>query len=87
MKSENVKLVVENDKIRNGLSTNGTGGGNNNAAAASAVNVQMLEKKILAQQEELTELHKRKGENSQMIIDLNVKLTEQQKQIVEKDTK
>lgn len=87
MKAENVKLVVENDKIRNGLSTNGTGGGNNNAAAASAVNVQMLEKKILAQQEELTDLHKRKGENSQMIIDLNVKLTEQQKQIVEKDTK
>jgi autophagy-related protein 16-1 len=46
-----------------------------------------LEKKLLAQQEELTDLHKRKGENSQNIIDLNQKLTDQQKVLNDKETK
>lgn len=45
----------------------------------------MLEKKLLAQQEELTDLHKRKGENSQMIVDLNVKITDLSKQLLEKE--
>lgn len=39
----------------------------------------------MAQQEELTSLHKRKGENSQMIVDLNLKVTEQMKSMTEKD--
>lgn len=36
--------------------------------------VSTLEQKLLLQQEELTELHRRRGENAQMIIDLNAKL-------------
>lgn len=40
--------------------------------------MQTLEKKLLAQQEELTELHKRKGENAQKIVDLNAKLLERE---------
>lgn len=36
--------------------------------------ISTLEQKLLIQQEELTELHRRRGENSQMIIDLNAKL-------------
>lgn len=36
--------------------------------------VSTLEQKLLVQQEELTELHRRRGENAQMIIDLNTKL-------------
>lgn len=36
--------------------------------------ISVLEQKVLAQQEELTELHRRRGENAQMIIDLNSKL-------------
>jgi autophagy-related protein 16-1 len=48
--------------------------------------VQQLEKKLLTQQEELTELHKRKGENSQNIIDLNEQLKVQQKTLAAKET-
>lgn len=36
--------------------------------------ISALEQKVLVQQEELTELHRRRGENAQMIIDLNAKL-------------
>lgn len=36
--------------------------------------ISVLEQKVLTQQEELTELHRRRGENAQMIIDLNSKL-------------
>lgn len=47
--------------------------------------IQALEKKVLAQQEELTDLHKRKGEHSQMVITLNQKLTELQRTLAEKE--
>lgn len=45
----------------------------------SVERIQLLEQKLLAQQEELTELHRRKGEHSQQIIDLNIKLQEKEK--------
>ncbi|XP_017845109.1 autophagy-related protein 16 isoform X1 [Drosophila busckii] len=76
LKSDNLKLSVENEQLRNAVSTGGTGP---NVAMVT------LEKKLLAQQEELTELHKRKGENSQMIVDLNVKVEQQKKLLVEKE--
>nr|CAH7755394.1 unnamed protein product [Callosobruchus chinensis] len=44
-----------------------------------------LEQKLLAQAEELAELHKRKGENAQQIIDLNVALQEKDRQIATRD--
>lgn len=40
---------------------------------------------MLAQQEELTDLHKRKGENSQMIVDLNMKLADLSQKLLEKE--
>jgi autophagy-related protein 16 len=43
--------------------------------------IQALEKRLLEKQEELTDMHKRKSDNQQMIIDLNVKVTELQKQL------
>jgi autophagy-related protein 16-1 len=70
---------VENENLRSGNITTGSG--------QSAAMVQQLEKKLLAQQEELTELHKRKGENSQNIIDLNEQLKVQQKTLATKETK
>lgn len=76
LKSDNLKLSVENEQLRNPVSTGGTG---------SNVAIVTLEKKLLAQQEELTELHKRKGENSQMIVDLNLKVEQQKKIISEKE--
>lgn len=72
LKSENLGLTVENEKLRNGL---GIGD------SAAQARIQVLEKKLLDKQEELTDMHKRKGDNQQMIIDLNVKVTELQKQL------
>lgn len=77
LKSDNLKLSVENEQLRSAVSTGGTG---SNVAVVAA-----LEKKLLAQQEELTDLHKRKGENSQMIVDLNLKVEQQKKLISEKE--
>jgi len=72
LKSENLTLSVENEKLRSGL-----GFGD----IASTARIQALEKKLLDKQEELTDMHKRKGDNQQMIIDLNVKVTDLQKQL------
>lgn len=46
--------------------------------------IELLKHKLLAQQEELTELLRRKGENAQNIIDLNNKLQEKEKDLDEK---
>lgn len=82
LRSENLKLSVENEKLQSGILPT-YGGGNGNETNSSKI--QALEKKLMAQQEELTSLHKRKGENSQMIVDLNLKVTEQMKSMTEKD--
>ena len=78
LKGENLALTVENEKLRNGL---GVGD------SAAQARIQVLEKKLLDKQEELTDMHKRKGDNQQMIIDLNVKVTELQKQLDEKNNR
>lgn len=48
--------------------------GNVGVDSVSLDRISALEQKVLVQQEELTELHRRRGENAQMIIDLNAKL-------------
>lgn len=78
LKSENLTLSVDNEKLRNGL-----GYGD----SASIVRIQGLEKRLLDKQEELTEMHKRKSDNQQMIIDLNVKVSELQKQLESKSNR
>lgn len=83
MKSDNLKLSVENEQLRTAISTGGGMGGKDSTAAQLAIAA--LEKKLLAQQEELTDLHKRKGENSQLIVDLNIKMEKQQQIIAEKE--
>lgn len=57
--------------------TGGSGGSNEK--------IQALEQKILAQQEELTSLHRRRGESSQQIINLNDRVHELEKQVTMKD--
>ena len=69
-------MSVENEQLRSS-SSNGV----------TSTKIQALEKRLLVQQEELTDLHKRKGENSQMIVDLNIKLEKQTHAIVEKDAR
>jgi len=48
--------------------------GNTSGDSVYSEKISALEQKLLVQQEELTELHRRRGENAQMIIDLNAKL-------------
>lgn len=78
LRSENLTLSVENEKLRSGL-----GFGD----IASGARIQALEKKLMDKQEELTEMHKRKGDNQQMIIDLNIKVTDFQKQLETKNNR
>jgi len=49
LKADNLKISVENEQLRSAVSTGGTG---------SNVAIATLEKKLLSQQEELTDLHK-----------------------------
>ncbi|KXJ74983.1 hypothetical protein RP20_CCG012611 [Aedes albopictus] len=77
LRQENLELKIDK-KIRD--SSGGTSGTDLNNAQ-----IQALEKKVLAQQEELTDLHKRKGEHSQMVITLNQKLIELQRTLAEKE--
>lgn len=73
---------MENEQLRSGsiAPANGT-----NAVATAKIS--QLESKLLTQQEQLTELHKRKGENSQMIVDLSLKLEKQNKLLGERESR
>lgn len=73
LKYENIQLTIQNEKLR--LSGGSTGN------VGDQERIQYLEQRLLAQQEELTELHRRKGENSQQIIDFNKKLQEKEKEL------
>uniref|UniRef100_A0A8D8DWH7 Autophagy-related protein 16-1 n=1 Tax=Culex pipiens TaxID=7175 RepID=A0A8D8DWH7_CULPI len=87
LRQENLELKIDK-KIRDssaGLVGGGAGSDHLQLTAITNAQIQSLEKKCLAQQEELTELHKRKGEHSQMIITLNQKLTECQRALGEKE--
>lgn len=53
--------------------------------AGSNERIQALEQKILSQQEELTSLHRRRGESAQQIINLNAKVHDLEKSVQAKD--
>ncbi|KAK4880971.1 hypothetical protein RN001_004290 [Aquatica leii] len=78
LRNENLQLSLQNEKLRAETSTS-TGVGSGQVDSRLSEKIQFLEQKLLVQQEELTELHRRKGENAQQIIDLNVKLQEKDK--------
>lgn len=78
LRNENLQLSLQNEKLRAETSTS-TGVGSGQVDSRLTEKIQFLEQKLLVQQEELTELHRRKGENAQQIIDLNVKLQEKDK--------
>jgi autophagy-related protein 16 len=76
LKSENLAITVENEKLRKGVEI----------GDPSVVHrMQALEKKMIEKQEELMELHKRKGDHQQLIIDLNAKVGDLQKQLEQKN--
>ncbi|XP_018564835.1 autophagy-related protein 16-1 [Anoplophora glabripennis] len=81
---ENLQLSIQNEKLK----TEGGGLGANSSSVSDLrlqEKIQQLEQKLLANAEELTQLHRRKGENSQQIIDLNALLQEKEKLLATKD--
>ncbi|XP_045488395.1 autophagy-related protein 16 isoform X1 [Pieris rapae] len=80
LKNENLQLTLVNERIRFSNTESVSSGG-------GAVNekIQALEQKILSQQEELTSLHRRRGESSQQIINLNAKVHDLEKNLQAKD--
>ncbi|CAH1781563.1 unnamed protein product, partial [Owenia fusiformis] len=81
LKNKNVALTVETEKLKREnlelqLKADKGGGG-----VASSETVQALEKQLYELQKELTDLHRKKGENAQQIIDLNHVLQEKEKEL------
>ncbi|XP_017770678.1 PREDICTED: autophagy-related protein 16-1-like isoform X2 [Nicrophorus vespilloides] len=84
LRSENLQLSIQNEKLK--ADTGSQPISNASGDSKLTERIQFLEQKVLVQQEELTELHRRKGENAQQIIDLNVKLQEREKVLALKET-
>lgn len=76
LRGENLQLSIANEKLRTEVLSGIPG------TATSAA----LEAKLLAQADELTALHRRRGEHTQQIVDLNNKLQEVTKELQAKDT-
>lgn len=84
LRCENLQLTIQNEKLQAmGVSSKGS----SSDCKIHDQRLQTLEQKLLTQQEELTELHRRKGENAQQIIDLTKKLQEKEKQLAALDTR
>lgn len=85
LKTKNVQLTVEVEKLKEEnarLAEHGGPGSPGVGDRSQSVDVQKLYKL----QEELTELHKKRGENAQQIIDLNMMLQEKERELVLKDS-
>lgn len=82
LKSENIHLEIQLEKLRKEGPESGDGN-----AEVQMLNEKLanLEQKLLAQQEDLTEVHKKRGENAQMIVDLKNSLSEKDKLLNVKD--
>ncbi|OAD56449.1 Autophagy-related protein 16-1 [Eufriesea mexicana] len=76
LRGENIQLTIANETLRRDAAS-GTPGLSVNAD---------LEARLLKQAEELATLHKRKGEHTQQIVDLNNKLQEMIKELQIKET-
>lgn len=79
LRGENLQLSVANEKLRYDLTSGGNVGGSGSNAA--------LEARLLAQAEELTTLHRRRGEYAQQIVDVNNKLQETMKELQNKEVR
>lgn len=80
LRMKNLQLSIQLEKLRQeGLDAIKSGDGSPDVRTVTSEQLFMLEQKLLAQQEELTEIHKKRGENAQMIVDLNNALAEKEK--------
>ncbi len=75
LQAENKQLTLQNERLTtdavSGAAEAGGGGG-----VATSEEVALLKRKVYDLQEELTALHRRKGENAQQVIDLTNKVRE-----------
>lgn len=80
LRTENLQLTISIEKLRCDIASGcgGTGNNTNNTA---------LEARLLAQAEELTMLHRRRGEHAQKIVDLNNKMQELMKDLHSKESR
>lgn len=86
LKSENIQLEIQLERLRKeGPEGHKSVDGNADVRTATNEQLLILEQKLLARQEELTEIHKKRGENAQMIVDLKNALSEKDKLISVKD--
>ncbi|KAG8033962.1 hypothetical protein G9C98_008443, partial [Cotesia typhae] len=76
LRGENLQLTVAIEKLKCEVVGTGTGTGANAA----------LEARLLAQAEELTMLHRRRGEHTQQIVDLNNKMQDMMKDLQSKES-
>ncbi|XP_066938381.1 autophagy-related protein 16 [Macrobrachium rosenbergii] len=92
LRAENLQLTLQNEKLRQEnaqLHEHGDGGveGGGMTEGVSSTVVQALEQKVYKLQEELTDLHRRKGENAQQLVELNQCLQERDKTLAVKENK
>lgn len=94
LRAENLQLSIQNEKLRleqnsssDKASGDGIGSAPSKSPSARNEKVQLLEQKLLNLQEELTEMHRRKGENAQQLVDLNLKLQEKEKELQVKEAR
>lgn len=80
-----MRSLISGGGIATTVASGGVVAGGKDANSMAQLTIAGLEKKLLSKQEELTELHKRKGENSQLIVDLNVRVEKQQQTIAAKE--
>ncbi|KAL3848135.1 hypothetical protein ACJMK2_019012 [Sinanodonta woodiana] len=86
LKAKNIQLTIEAEKLREEnmiLQVKAESGGGGGGTPMT----QAFEQKLFRQQEELTELHRKKSESAQQIIDLNNFIQEKEREIQIKDSK
>ncbi|XP_046397612.1 autophagy-related protein 16-1 isoform X2 [Ischnura elegans] len=83
LRAENLQLSIQNERLRiESLEINQR---TSSVDGKVSEKIQILEQRLLHQQEELTELHRRKGENAQQLIDLNICLQDKEKKLAMKE--
>uniref|UniRef100_T1IVG0 DM10 domain-containing protein n=1 Tax=Strigamia maritima TaxID=126957 RepID=T1IVG0_STRMM len=84
LKLQNLHLTIQNEKLRQEnldlqMTSNVSNGRPNEKTLA-------LEQKLFRLQEELTELHRRKGENAQQLVDMKNALQDKDKELSQKES-
>ncbi|XP_055333719.1 autophagy-related protein 16-1-like [Paramacrobiotus metropolitanus] len=86
LKVQNKQLQYQVEKSKDDTQRNGFRGGNV-GDPDPAEKISMLEQKVYRLQEELTEMHKRKGDNAQQLVDMRAQLEEKEMTLHDKDRK